>query len=272
MSSPSSSQATVYCPRCGTANDIAARSCRACGAPLPTAEERDRDWSSRTMPLPTQPAARDQPGARRFPDGPVLAERPSRRRGPGGCVLGCLGLVIIFVVTAGAGAWLLIPLAREATLDGVRDIAATEVMRIGTLPVSPSGELVISEEDVNGQIRANIDQFDRFGPLGTPDFSIGPDGVTLDVDAFGQSTTYRGDVTVADGRLVVTDPTVDGPAGRILPADEIADFVEDLAGALQDRSGVIFTGVELRDGEMVFSTRPTGTPAAMDDATAPPRR
>ena len=260
----------IYCPRCGAANDPTSWACQACGATLPTAAERDRDWATRTAPLPAQPVTRDRPSdARRVPDDLIPAAGP-RRRGPGGCVLGCVGLLIILAVTIGAAGWILLPIAREATLDGVRDIAATEVMRIGTLPVLPSGELVLSEDDVNRQISANVDQFDRFDPLGTPVFSIDPDGVTLTVETFRQTTVYRGGVAIRDGRLVVTDPTSDGPAGNILPADEIADFVQDLTGDLQDRSGVNFTGVELRRGEMVFSTRPNGTPAAAAGTQVPP--
>ena len=262
MSARPSSPDRVYCPRCGAANDAASWACHACGGTLPSAAERDRDRISRTAPIPAQPVGRDRrDDARRVPVPPVGAA-DTRRRGPGGCVLGCLGLLIVLGVTGVVAAGLLIPFAREATLDGVRDIAATEAMRIGTLPVSPSGELILTEEDVNRQIVANVEQFDRFDPLGTPVFSIDPAGVTLTVATFRQTTTYRGGVAIEDGRLVITDPDVDGPAGSFLPADEIADFVEDLAGDLQDRSGVIFTGVELRQGDMVFSTRPAeATPA-----------
>jgi len=222
--------------------------------------------------MPTDATAAGQPvppAAAPVPAVTPVIEPPRRRRGPGGCVLGCVGLLLILVVTAGLGFFALLPYAREVTLDGVRDIAATEVMRIGTLPVLPSGELVLTEADVNRQIAANLDQIDGITAFGNPVFSIDPSGVTLVVESFGQETSYRAGVDVEGGRLVVTDATADGPAGRILPPDEIADFVEDLSGDLQDNSGVTFTGVTLRDGEMVFTTRPSGTPAA-GRSTPPP--
>ena len=240
-----SSEAPVYCPECGAANTLNARQCRTCGAHLPSPEEREQLWSTRTVgPAPAPVAA---------------TPAPARRRGPGGCILGCLGLLLILAVAAALIFFAILPVARDAARDQLRENVATQVSRIGTLPVLPTGEIIVTERDVDRQIQENIGDFRQ---VSNPDFSIDPDGVALSVDLLGTESTYRGGVAVEDGQLAVTNPEVDGPAGQVLPADDVANVVEDLLNDLQDRSDVVFTGVELRNGEMVIETRGTGTPAA----------
>jgi hypothetical protein len=238
----------IYCPECGTANPLEARTCRTCGAPLPSPQEREQLWSTRTV----------APGAS---SAHVTAESaPARRRGPNGCILGCLGLLLILAVAAALGYFAVLPAAREAARDQLRDVVSTQVVRIDTLPVLPSGELVITEEDVNRRLRENIGEVNQ---ISDPVFNINPDGVTLTVDVLGTETTYRGGVAVEDGRIVITNPEADGPAGQVLPADDVADFVEDLVNDLQRRSTVEFTGVQLSDGQMTIETTRSGTPAEM---------
>ncbi|MGI8643954.1 MAG: hypothetical protein ACR2LS_07540 [Thermomicrobiales bacterium] len=241
-----SSGSRVYCPECGAANSLDAKMCRTCGAAMPTMDERDQLWSTRT--------AAAQPAAAPAPVEPV----PARRRGPGGCVLGCLGLLLILAVAAALFFFAVLPVARETARDRLRDSVATQVTRIDVLPVLPSGELVVTEADVNRRLRENIGNFRQ---VSDPSFNIDPDGVSLTVDVLGIRSTYQGGVAVENGRLVVTDPEVDGAAGQVLPADEVADFVEDLLNDLQQRSNVEFTDVDLAEGEMIIETTATGTPA-----------
>lgn len=241
-----SAEPRVYCPECGAANSLDARQCRTCGAPLPTPEERGQLWSTRTAaPVPEITPVEATP-------------IPARRRGPGGCVLGCLGLLLILAVAAALFFFAILPVARDATRDRLRDSVATQVTRIDTLPVLPTGELVVTEEDVNRRLRENIGDFRQ---VSDPRFTIDPNGVALTVDVLRTRSTYRGGVAVEDGRLVVTNPEVDGAAGQVLPADDVAGFVEDLLNDLQVRSDVEFTSVELRNGEMVIKTTATGTPS-----------
>lgn len=247
-----SSEPRVYCPECGAANSLDARLCRTCGAPLPTPDERSQLWSTRSS-------------ASARPVSPVAAESGrSSRRGPGGCVLGCLGLLLILAVAAALVFFAILPVARDTARDRLRENVATQVTRIDTLPVLPTGELIVTEADVNRQLRENIGDFQQ---VSDPEFTIDPDGVALAVRALGTRSTYRGGVAIENGRLVVTDPEVDGPAGRVLPASDVAGVVESLLNDLQQRSNVEFTGVELRDGEMVITTTATGTPAASTPAS-----
>lgn len=243
----------VYCPECGAANALDANTCRTCGAALPTMDERNQLWSTRT--------ADAQPAAAPVPVDPVSA----RRRGPGGCVLGCLGLLLILAVASALFFFAILPVARETARDRLRDSVATQVTRIDVLPVLPSGELVVTEADVNRRLRENIGNFRQ---VSDPSFNIDPDGVTLTVDVLGIRSTYRGGVAVENGRLVVTDPEVEGAAGQVLPADDVADFVEDLLNDLQQRSNVEFTDVDLAEGEMIIETTATdsqgpATPAGL---------
>lgn len=247
----------VYCPECGATNALDARQCRTCGASLPTSDERDQLWSTRAVPPGAAGPAAGAPAPSSRDTSPPPAK--SRRRGPGGCVLGCLGLLLILGVAAALFFFAILPVAREAARDRLRDTVATQVTRIDTLPVLPTGEIVVTEADVNQRIQENIGDFQQ---VSDPSFNITPDGVSLTVDLLGTSSTYQGGVIVEDGRLVVTDPEVDGAAGQVLPAEDVAGFVEDLLNDLQQRSNVEFTAVDLTDGEMIIETTATGTPSA----------
>lgn len=242
-----STESRVYCPECGAANSIDAHMCRTCGAPLPTSDERNRLWSTRTDA--TGPADTRAP---------VEAAR-ARRRGPGGCVLGCLGLLLILAVGAALVFFAILPVAREAARDRLRDTVATEVTRIDVLPVLPTGELKVTEADVNRRFRENIGDFRQ---VSDSEFNIDPDGVALAVDLLGIRSIYRGGVAVENGRIVITNPEVDGAAGQVLPAEDVADVIEDILNDLQQRSNVEFTDVDLAEGEMIIETRATGTPTA----------
>ncbi|HEV2108959.1 MAG TPA: hypothetical protein VGR16_11900 [Thermomicrobiales bacterium] len=187
---------------------------------------------------------------------PTPARRRRRRRG---CLLGALGLLVILGVAAAIFFLAVLPVIRETARGQLRDAVTTQVDRIRRLPVLSTGEFVITEEDVNRRIRENMGQF---GQVSDPVFDIGSDGVTLAVDLLGTESTYRGGLAIEEGRIVVTDPQVTGIAGQILPAEDVAGFVEDLLNDLQRRSNVEFTDVRLSNGKVTIETRSTGTPAA----------
>lgn len=190
-----------------------------------------------------------------------------RRRWLGGCLFGGLALLLI----CGVGGVLLFLLAGRAVFGGglrdeIRQAAATEVGQIDRLPVLPTGEVVVSEAEINRQIAGYVD---RGIGIEEPRVTITPEGIALTVEAFGQRSSYSGGVAVAGGRLVLTDVAGEGLATRVLSADDIAGIVEDALNDLQTRSDVTVTGVRLEPGRMTIQTAPTGgTPTAGTGAVA----
>ena len=197
----------------------------------------DDPWSYRAGPL-----------AR--PDPP----RAERRRGPAGCFLGALAFLIIAGVAAGF-LWLVVarPYLRETARDELREGVAAEVEAIepADLPVLPSGDLTLTEEEIDAHLRANAG---AYGPLNDLDVDILPDAIRVRFDLYGTTSTYTGRPEVRDGVLVVADGEIDGAAGQILDPEDVSAIVEEQLTALFARSGRRPTDLRLEDGALTVTT------------------
>lgn len=190
-------------------------------------------------------------GAIARPNPPPVDRRP---RGPAGCVLGALAVLLIAGVAA-LFAWLVIvrPHLRDTARDELREAVSAEVRAIepADLPVLPSGDLTITEEEIDAHLRATAG---AYGPLDDLDVDILPAGIRVRFDLYGTTSTYSGRPEVRDGTLVVADGDIDGPAGQILDADDVSAIVEDELAALLARSDLRPTGVRLDDGTLTVLT------------------
>jgi hypothetical protein len=188
------------------------------------------------------------------------------KRGPSGCLLGALGVMIVGLVAAALIALLIINAATGDQLrDELRDVAATEASEVGPVDIPPDGRLVVTEADLNRSIR----QYADFGAIDDPTVNIAPDGLELNFSTLGVASTWRAGLAAEDGRVVLTDPSAEGLASRVLDADDLVTVVEPALNDILRQSGVIATNVELADGELTVVTAPTagatptaGTPVA----------
>lgn len=188
----------------------------------------------------------------------ALAPPARRRRGPAGCVLGAMAFLLICGV-AGTLVWLIArPYLRDAARDELREGVAAEVGAIDAadLPVLPSGDLVVTEEEMNEHLRANAGAYD---PLEDPIVTVDPDRMRVRFSLYGTTSTYSGRPDVRNGALVVEDGDLDGAAGRVLDADDVSAVIEEQLAALLARSGLRPTGVRLRDGALTITTVPAQT-------------
>jgi hypothetical protein len=223
-------------------------------APIdPIARERATpadSWSARDR---TSGQARGAGATVSYPP-PATSATPRARksRGPGGCVLGLLAFLIIAAV-GGLFAW---GVAKPMVSDRVRDELdhglATQVAAIDAPSLQLAGTQRLTEDQINQELR----RFDgSFDPVNNVQVRITPDDLRVTFDLYGVTSTYRGGVAVENGRIVVVDPELSGPAAQFLSAQDVAGILEVQFASLMERSNAQPTAVRLRDGEITVTTK-----------------
>ena len=177
-----------------------------------------------------------------------------RRGCGGGCLMTAVALLLIGVV-AGILVWRLAiePSVRDFSREQLSEGAAEQVRQITQVPVLPSGQLVVTADEINAGLR---EQADLYRPITDPRVEITPDGIEVSFELYRFRNTYRGKLAARDGRLVVVDAEAGGPAARILRLDDVTAVVEEQLAALLARSNLRAVDVELREGALVIETAP----------------
>lgn len=268
----------MICPQCGQRNELGVERCRACGRPFtraaaatatPTRASRGQARRQRRpVPVPVAPSGREPVWRPETPDpvydappphDPAYYDDPPRRgRRPrsggrfGGCfVLLTFTFVALVVLLYLAGTWIVQPMVRDATIGDIRDGVRTEVRsqiadQIGD---APEGEITVSEAEINER----IDQRGNFGPLDDVSVRIQPDGIVVDLFAYGVSGDYRADVRAENGSVVLDGGSIEGPLGYAIPAGELADDVNAEIAAALSEAGYSVEDITLGDGEMTLT-------------------
>lgn len=213
---------------------------------------------------PVTPAPKAAPAQPHYPSPPPEAVRPlptpSRartlpgvQRGPHGCLLGIIALVLI-CLAAGSLVWLVgRPLLTTAVEREIDRTVATQVAGIERIPLESTGEIVITEEEINRNLQ---DYEGSLDPVEDLEVEVVADEVRVRFRLYGSTSTYRGNLDVRGNRLVVVDEHIDGPAGRVLDAGGLATILEDEVAALLDRFDLEPVDVRVRDGAIRIETRP----------------
>ena len=160
---------------------------------------------------------------------------------------GFVGLCVLCVI---AGYFVALPRAQDALQDDMEEAMATYVVpNIAGHGVTPvAGTYTLSEEDVNREIQS--------GDTTVEDLvvNITPGVIEMQFGQQGQALTYEASATVEDGQLVLTNDSMEGLPSWILSADTFSTAIENGINDYLERSGLVLTSVELREGEMVFVT------------------
>jgi hypothetical protein len=82
--------------------------------------------------------------------------------------------------------------------------------------------VIITENDANNFIGVNGSQS---SPVQQAHLSITPDGLRLDFQAYGLTSTITGVPKVVNGEIVMTNVTVQGPLSIIMTPDELTNEV-----------------------------------------------
>ena len=164
-----------------------------------------------------------------------------------------LGLCVI----ACAVTWFVgVPAFQDAVREDVEDGVATEVAR--RIPrtargAAQPGSYVITQESLRRQLMAEAEDTNAQDVV----LQITPSGLELGFTTRGQDVTYSGTPVAEDGRLVIRDIQTDTDwLGFILPADDLAQAIEDGVNGYLAENRLRLDAVELGDGAMTLTTGP----------------
>lgn len=165
------------------------------------------------------------------------AGRTRRRSSRNGCLLafGVFSVLLVggLVALLLAATMIVQPRIRDAAVadigDGVRDEVARQITtQIGD---SASGDIVISEQEINERLDGQVD----LGPLSSANVQITPEGLLIELSAYGLNGSYRAQVVDQNGSVAIVGSPMQGPLAYIMPEGDIEDAVNAaLATALSD--------------------------------------
>jgi hypothetical protein len=184
----------------------------------------------------------------------VSSSTEEARSGPSSMLLGCIGVLLILAV----GALLAWGGVRSVISNQVEDEISigisNELRNVDQVTVATSGRMRITEDDINDELRRNAKLYE---PVKDASVGINPEEVTISFSLYGVGSTFRTKMAVDDGRIVLVDPSLSGPAGRLVDVNDVAVIFETEVAELLRRSNVRPTQVSLRDGSVVITTEPS---------------
>lgn len=236
----------MICPQCGHRNEVGVAQCAACRRPFTRTAAERRAWHAGIRPA--QPTA--APPAAAPWDAPPSA--PARRRGSGGCIVTLLvGLVLI-----GAASWLLItqvvqPRIGELAVDGIRDgvRAAVQDRIAADLGGATTGEVTITEQEITDRINAH----GNLGPIDGVQVHITPDGLVVDLSAYGLNGDYQAAIVQRDGAVALEDGHLGGPLSYAVSDGELERAINRELSAALTAAGYRVAGVTLDDGALTLA-------------------
>jgi hypothetical protein len=171
-----------------------------------------------------------------------------------GCLLSVVIILGLCVVACGVGYFFGLPRLQDAVADEFEHAVSTEVARqIPATPGQPAapGSYTITEVSLLESLQEEAEG----GNVEDVLVSITPEGIELGFDTGGQDILYTGGVTAEDGRLVLTDFEANNDGLEfILPADKMAEAIENAVNDYLADNNLRLASVELRDGEMELVT------------------
>lgn len=158
-----------------------------------------------------------------------------------------LGLCL---VGAGVGYFWFIPRAQEEIETELKQAVSTYVVPyFAGLEITPgAGTYTLSADEVNGQIQSTSTALQDL------QVSITPDYLALSFGDQNQDVAYTANVEAVDGQFAITDATIDGVPGWLLPEDTVTAAIEDALNAYLSENSLILTDVTLDTGTMTITT------------------
>jgi hypothetical protein len=195
-----------------------------------------------------------------------------RRRGRGGCAGALLAIVFVAALCAIVYAFALRPAISRQVGEQIgggpvptmmpqqpnppADIgAAVEEQADAALPGAvaalPPGELVVTDEEVNGFIAANPE---ALAPLEQASVSFTGGQAVVAVSAYGMHSIATVSLAAQDGRLVVTEAAIDNPLGLLISGDDLARPLADRVNAELAAQGRSVDEIRVEEGQLVLVT------------------
>jgi len=168
-------------------------------------------------------------------------------------LIGCGGFLALLLLACIVGYFVGIPRFRDSVGDGISESISTEVSeQLGTGQIGP-GTYTLSVGDLQRQLESQLDgqNVEDFG------ISVSPQGLSVAFTSNGQDIGYSGMPAAENGELVVNDMTVDNDVlGFILPADKLANAIEDGVNSYFSAQGLEIGSLQLGDDEIVIEAVP----------------
>lgn len=169
-------------------------------------------------------------------------------------VIGVLGLCVI---ACAAGYFIGLPRLRDNLREPLEEVVGTQIAaQIAPNPgVTPEpGTYVISEDDLNAGLLAEVDQTNTFDNVGV---TLAPNGFTIRFETRNEGVTYSGNVTAVNGKLKVIDLSGDGALTFFLPEKEVAKALENAVNGYLTANGLKLASAKLGNGTLTLTTEAT---------------
>jgi hypothetical protein len=173
--------------------------------------------------------------------------------GPPGWVLGLIGVLMIAGVAIAALILVAKPLINERIESATSDAISTALEQATVVPDAVEGTVVVSEQDVNRTLRANREAYQ---PVEDARVQIRRSGITVAFTVYGVSGKVTGSVKVRNGRIVITNPKLDGVADQVIDVDRVARNAELAIHAYLVRNNLRPTAVKLDNDTLTITTEP----------------
>lgn len=208
-------------------------------------------WASGSGTLAAIPGKPDS-GAF-VPPGSGTKKKVSGGRGSG--LRRTLIALLLIIAVGGAAAWFAgRPFLSQQLAGNVGGAVDDELEAVAALPVDRAGRITIVERDITASLRGNAD---AYAPITDPRVALSRNGVRITFTLYGQAHTLTGTLTVVDDRIVLVDPVLAGPAGRLVDVTEVAASTEESIADMFARLDARPVSVKTSDDTLVITTEPT---------------
>jgi hypothetical protein len=170
-----------------------------------------------------------------------------------GCLFGCGGLLILCIVALGLGYFVGIPRVQDAIADDIGTGIATVVADGITNADPQSGQLVITEEQLNAKLGNDVNNADVMT-------QIDPSGVAIEFSYRDDNTDpIRYSATPAvdeNGKFVLENVQTTNGNGfieKLLPKDKLAESIEEGVNGALEAKNLKIANIDLQDGQVVIT-------------------
>ncbi|MFQ3633700.1 hypothetical protein [Roseiflexus sp.] len=169
-------------------------------------------------------------------------------------------LIWVFVVLVAVYLFVLRPplsrmIGEQAVQQLTVDSASADAGALPTLVAAlPAGEVRVTEQEINTFL---LSRADLLAPLDQATVRLVSGGLEADIRAFGLSGTARMGVALQNGRVIILDPRLDGPLGRLIVLDELVAPIEQQVNDLLEEQGRRITDLRIAPGELVVTVTDT---------------
>ncbi len=214
---------------------------------LPASADPWASGSGTLAPLPGKPDSGS------FVAPAATSTERARRVGGSGPRRTLIALLLILIV-GGAATWFAgRPYVSQQIADNVGGAIDDKLESMAALPVDVGGRVTVVERDITSALRSSAG---AYAPITDPRVALSRNGVRVTFTLYGAAHTLTGTLAVEDGRVVIVDPVLVGPASRLIDLPEVTAAAEEAIADMFARLGARPVSVKTSDDTLVIQTEP----------------